>query len=349
MIKTLSPYYLSVPLDDGGTPFDYYELTIYVWTGLQSGIPALPNYTLTRQNPTATTTPDKVNVSSLINDFIDFRPQSNTSTALIDGVNQVWVSVSYEGFISTVSSGVVNLILDSAISGYNYGMDGENATVPANKTLIQGSEFKVNRYGSFIIPLIGNDTNLTAISYPYNEINKSFNVPISLDSDAVVTYLYIDCTETTSDKYIEVTYNGVTTSLFLKDEYRYTPIDIHFKNKDGCQQVITFFKERKDSISIEGETYNGSGGQPLDGYHQIVDYNKNSKSKFTANSGFVDEESNEIFKQLLLSDKVWAYDGTTFTPLNIGSKQLEYKTQVNDKLINYQIDFSYSFNDINVI
>ena len=38
-----------------------------------------------------------------------------------------------------------------------------------------------------------------------------------------------------------------------------------------------------------------------------------------------------------------------FTPLNIKSKQLEYKTRQKQRLINYAIDFEPSYNEINNI
>ena len=206
-------------------------------------------------------------------------------------------------FLTIVGSpvyGTVNaLSLYSAVSGYTYGLDGENATVPANNILLYGTEFKVNRDSGFILPLIGNDTNVTVISYPLNEINSTILVPSSLDSADIISYLWVNCAETTTDKYILINYNGVDIVLLVEIEYRYTPINIHFKNKEGCQQVLTFFKERKDNISVTSEQYNGSGGQPLAGKHQFVDYNVNSKSTFTVASGFVDEENNETFKQLL--------------------------------------------------
>ena len=349
MVKTNSPYYVTIPLGVDPNPFDYYISYIYIWSGLQSAEPITPEYQQTRQNPSGSVANDKINISNLVNDFIDFTPQSNNATALIDGVNQVWVSVYYEGFIADVSQGKTLALLDSAVSGYTYGLDGENATVPANNILLYGTEFKVNRDSGFILPLIGNDTNVTVISYPLNEINSTILVPSSLDSADIISYLWVNCAETTTDKYILINYNGVDIVLLVEIEYRYTPINIHFKNKEGCQQVLTFFKERKDNISVTSEQYNGSGGQPLAGKHQFVDYNVNSKSTFTVSSGFVDEENNETFKQLLLSDKIWQYDNTNFIPLNINSKTLEYKNRVNDRLINYVIDFAYSFNDINTI
>ena len=349
MIKTNSPYYVSMPLGSLGVPYDYYISYIYIWNGLNSARPLLPEYQQTRQNPSGSVGVDKINISNLVNDFIDFQPQSNNTTGLIDGINQVWFAVDVEGFINDVSQGVDGIIIDSATSGYTYGIEGENATVPTNKILLYGDEFKVNRDSGFILPLIGNGTNATIISYPNNEINTTINIPISLDSDSVVQYLWVKCSDATTDKYIQVVYNGVTIGLVVESEYRYIPINIHFKNKEGCQQVITFFKERKDSISVTKDSYNGSGGQPINGFHQFIDYNINSKSKFTVSSGFVGEENNETFRQLLLSDKVWAYDNTNFIPLNVGSKQLEYKSRVNDRLINYTIEFAYSFNDINDI
>jgi len=65
------------------------------------------------------------------------------------------------------------------------------------------------------------------------------------------------------------------------------------------------------------------------------------------NSGFVDEAMNETFKQLFLSERVWQFDGTNYIPLKLGSKSLEYKTRMKDRLINYEVEFEYAFNDIN--
>lgn len=343
MIKTLSPYYVYPSLDNGSYSYSEYTLNIYIWNGLQSAKPTTPEYTITRKNPEGLVGTDKVNISNIVNDYIEFLPQSNSGISLINGVNQVWVSVDQ------TAESTINLIETIAISGYGYGLEGENTDVPTNKILLTGTEFKVNSNTGFILPLIGNDTNVTVISYPSNDINTTINVPSSLNSNSIISYLWVDCSEVSTDAYIQVVYNGVTINLFVQSEYRYTPIDIHFKNKEGVQQVLTFFKERKDSASIESETYNSNKGQPINGYHQFKTYNVNSKSKFTVNSGFVDEEMNETFKQLLLSDMIWQYLNGSFIPLNISSKSFEYKSQVNDKLINYSIEFEYSFNDINDI
>ena len=61
------------------------------------------------------------------------------------------------------------------------------------------------------------------------------------------------------------------------------------------------------------------------------------------------KDMNEIFTQLLLSERIWSYNTNIFIPLNIKSKQLSYKTQLKERLINYEIKFNYSYNEINNI
>ena len=188
----------------------------------------------------------------------------------------------------------------------------------------------------------------TIISYPTNTINETIVIPDTLNSYELIQYLWIDTSEADpTDERIDIVYNGETIILYLIDECRYTPIDIVFINKAGAEQIITFFKKQVDSINVSDEMFESDRGQPSEGNHQFVRYNVNSKSKFTANSGFVPEANNETFKQLLLSEKVWRYNDPTFTPLNISSKSLEFKTRANDRLINYEFEFEFGFNDIN--
>ena len=188
---------------------------------------------------------------------------------------------------------------------------------------------------------------ITIISYPDNEINESIAEPTSLDSSELVQNIWIDLTETTTDEYVEVTYNGETITLLITDECRYTPIDIAFQNKEGALCILPFFKAKTDSINITREEFQTDRGQASEGNHQYVNFNIQGRSKFKVNSGFVKEEMNEIFKQLLLSERVWQFDGTNYIPLNIASTSLEYKTRQKDRLINYEIDFDYAFNEIN--
>jgi hypothetical protein len=190
---------------------------------------------------------------------------------------------------------------------------------------------------------------ITIISYPDNQINESIVEPTSLLSNEMIQNVWVNVAEATTDTYIEIVFNGITTTLLITDECRYTPIDICFQNKEGALQFMTFFKARTDSLSVTNEEFEGDRGQPLDGNHQYVKFNVQGKSKFKVNSGFIEESMNETVRQLLLSERVWMYSNEIFTPLNVAGKSLEYKTRQKDRLINYEIDFDYAFNEINSI
>lgn len=191
--------------------------------------------------------------------------------------------------------------------------------------------------------------NITVISYPGNEINFTQDVGDSLNSEELVKYMWVDVSQAPTDEYIEITYNSEVITLLITDECRYTPIDIHFQNKEGAQQVITFFKKQTENITVSSETYESNNGQPILGNHQVTKFNVQGKRKFKVSSGFVQEEMNQTFKELMFSERVWKYENGIFTPLNIGGTSLEVKTRVNEKLINYEIDFDYAFNEINNI
>ena len=189
----------------------------------------------------------------------------------------------------------------------------------------------------------------TVISYPSNEINETLDILDTNNSYELVQNIWVNVADATTDEYIEITYNGEVVTLYITEECRYTPIDIFFINKDGGLQSLTFFKAKKDSLSVTDEEYESGRNQPNTGTHQYTKYNKQGRKKFSVNSGFIDEDLNETFEQLFLSERVWEFSDGTYTPINVASKQLQFKTRQNDRLINYEVQFEYAFNEINSI
>ena len=130
MKKTLSPYYINIPLVSplSGETAIQYRLEIYVWDGLKTDVPALATYSKTVNNSSSSTGEHNVNISRLINDFIEFTPQDNASTALIDGNNQRWVKTQI--FYQTVNESELDtpqsINLDIIVKGYTYGNEGAN-------------------------------------------------------------------------------------------------------------------------------------------------------------------------------------------------------------------------------
>lgn len=157
MIKSLSPYYITIPfvapLSDL-TCTDY-TLELFIWNGNKGTPPTEPSYSITKTNPTGSTLTDEIDIANLISDYISFTPQEGTATELLDGNNQLWVK--WRTFYTTTDSN--DAILPSnqntklMTKGCSYGMDGKNAETPTNKILLSGTEFKVNRNGIFVLPI----------------------------------------------------------------------------------------------------------------------------------------------------------------------------------------------------
>lgn len=157
MIKSLSPYYLYIPFiaPISETVCTSFTLQVFVWNGLKNIVPTNPSYTITIDNTTASTESHKIDIALIVNDFIDFTPFDTTTTELIDGFNQYWVKTQVlyttedeEDYVPNYESTLL------MTAGYGFGMDGENAQIPANNILLNGTEFKVSRNGFFVLPIL---------------------------------------------------------------------------------------------------------------------------------------------------------------------------------------------------
>ena len=152
---------------------------------------------------------------------------------------------------------------------------------------------------------------------------------------------------------------GVKTDVINVEtlqECKYEPKKVTFVNKYGALQDMYFFKKSVEKMNVKKEsyksnilnvsTYNSSN-------HVYRDFNVVGKESITLSSGFLSEEYNEVFKQMMLSEKVWVTNitdkGEQVLPINVKTSNITYKTSLNDKLVEYTFDFDNSFNVINDI
>ena len=143
------------------------------------------------------------------------------------------------------------------------------------------------------------------------------------------------------------------------DECRYEPKKITFVNKFGVLQDMYFFKKMVEKMTSKRESYksnilNLQQGESYNVYeHTKRDFNISANESMTLSSGFLSESYNEVFKQLMLSEKVWITNRTDTSeqvlPINIKTSDITYKTSLNDKLVEYTIEFENSYNVLNDI
>lgn len=145
---------------------------------------------------------------------------------------------------------------------------------------------------------------------------------------------------------------------------KYEPYKVTFINKFGALQDIYFSLKSIESLNTTGETYKANavdfGTLTYDTYKpQVAQYNKLGKESITLNTNYLSEDYNEVIKQLMMSEQVWltrldnpAPDSNNLeTVLAVIPKtqSVTYKTSLNDRLVQYTVDFDYAFDKINTV
>jgi hypothetical protein len=369
-INVRSPYYVKVAYAGLNSATIY----LYVWTGDVGSVPASPNYTLTKYK-VGTNNYVVFEISEYIKDFL-VTEYGNYSTDI------VWVSYGYSVYDSSgtgITGGGSGTML--GVDGYTNFEDGVNAEL--SEQLLQSNTIIYYNSGQDIVfPIWAEDlstitfTSSAGANVFWEAVDDFWNVydvswgtiispigpiPATTDSSEKIQYIRISSSEYLQDgDTITITsgVGGATTIITLEEieECKYTPMNVIFYNKFGALQNIWFFKKAVNSLSTTSESYKANimdfSTTPVSystSSPQYQIYNKNGRERMSMNTGFIDEQYNEVIKQLMLSEQVWIDNGTNVLPVSLNSNSLSFKTSVNDKLIDYTLEFEYAFDKINTI
>lgn len=205
----------------------------------------------------------------------------------------------------------------------------------------------------------------------YTDYREGDNVEYTTDQPAIsTTNLYIPdgvagnipSLNTTTG---EIDYNAFTTTDTTKTigstvftinricEPKYQNYKVTFVNKFGALQDLYFYLVRRDTTTASSDTYKAHKTTPTGGYvieeHSKETFNIKANDKFILNTCYLDETYNDVITELMLSDKIWITENAQVLPIRITTTSLEKKTTVNDKLIQYTLEFEYAFDKINNI
>jgi len=132
-----------------------------------------------------------------------------------------------------------------------------------------------------------------------------------------------------------------------------------FVNKFGMLQDIYFFLKNVKRLNRTTESFqrniiNTTGAVTYDVNDAAKKhFNTEGTQSNTFNSGYYPEAANCMFEELLLSNYVWmtrpstSGAGEEVVPVMVASSDLTYKTSLNEKLIEYTIEFEDAFDYIN--
>ena len=209
-----------------------------------------------------------------------------------------------------------------------YKLDDSNVTIPLLSTAVniftanspENVYITYKRKGDELFTnTVSFDYDYTKFSYIKNSSNnfKSFKERVELQnaileenaclSDFLDDFILEDYDE------ILISSNYGTHRIKVKtiQVCKHKPYVVTFVNRYGVEEDLWFFNRSDTSITINKETFRGNSLPRFsagDGIKTMNHFNVNGKEKITLNSGFVEEEMNEAFKQLLLSEEVTLYD-----------------------------------------
>lgn len=133
-------------------------------------------------------------------------------------------------------------------------------------------------------------------------------------------------------------------------QQKYPNIRIKWKNRFGQFDYLNFDMVNRQSMSTSKRSYQpqiGSFTQRTLSYNeydtQTLNYVVDANQTISCNTNWLSEDYNDILKQLLVSDEIYwmQYNTTAVKPLTIVTSNIQFKTGVVDKLIQYQFDFQF--------
>lgn len=280
-------------------------------------------------------------ISELARDYLDITYASSYSIDSIDIVTVVTTHPQVNGGGTAVAT---TTYTDKGYEAYGYYSGGSNPTVPfatgAQFLIAPQSEDTATRWQIYVPYGVSGYVGYTNSSGVFSMSSYSTTATTASGQGNVCTINRIDCTKYGDGR------------------------KITFINRYGVQQDLWFFLKRVKSLNRTNETYQSNTLEtPEDEYADYTKsnapvkiFNTQGKQTHKLSSGYYPETANDFFKELLLSEYVWMTrpreqqsSGTETIPVIVKTSNMTFKTSLNDKLIEYTIDFEEAFDLINNI
>jgi hypothetical protein len=296
-------------------------------------------YTLTKN--VSPSTGCNFDISELARDYLDITYSSTYAIDFIDIVTVVTTHPSLNGIGTAVATITYT---DKGYEAFGYYSEGSNPTIPFTsgaQFLIAPQDVHSSLRWQIYVPFgIAGYVGYTNQSGTLSISSYSTTATTASGQGNICTINRIDCTKYGDGR------------------------KITFINRYGVQQDLWFFLKQVKSLNTTNEKYQSNTIEyPDDEYADYNDsnapiklFNTQGKQSHKLSSGYYPETANDFFKELLLSEYVWmtrpkeqnpASDETI--PVVVKTSNIEFKTSVNDKLIQYTIDFEEAFDLINNI
>ena len=293
-------------------------------------------YTLTKN-----TTPEtgcNFDISELVRDYLSITYSTSYSVDSIAVVTVVTTHPQVNGGGTAVAT---NTYTDIGFEAYGEFMEQSNPTIPfrakpswliASRNLSASESFEifVPTGISGYVPFVRSSSTIGSIAYNTTDTTKT-------EDGVALTITRIDCTK----------YGDGIKAIFI--------------NRYGVQQDLWFFLKQVKSLNRTNESFQSNTIEYPDDEAAVYStsvapkkvFNTQATQSHSLSSGYYPEWANQYFEELLLSEYVWLQlprkeNPTLFytTPVKVKTSSMLFKTSVNDRLIEYTIEFEEAFDHI---
>jgi hypothetical protein len=349
IVNIRSPF--KIVINESGQLFT--QVKLYIWNKGDTE-PTTPTYTLSKNVPDLVNRECVFNISNFLQEFVEpIEADASFGFDIVEENHKNWCFFKVERYYGVDIKDLT--LLDTTnyigLNGFTDYMLGNQEIELANyKFLIPVNEvdYLTNKLGYINLIIDTNYTNYEILfldgiyDYVKNLIDLFgygvflFKIPFAYSLNNTCSIVLYDITN--DESLIAINTNPI-------DECKYTPVECAFINSRGGWQFLTFFKAQLNSISVKGSEFNllpdATNYEPLRGQTKVFNLNGNQTIK--CNTGWIDENKNLLFRDLLLSETVLIDN----KPAKLKTQSLTYKTQLKDKMINYEMEFEYAFDLIN--
>lgn len=337
---------------------------LYYWTGSVLASGSLSDYTISKYPNTSNV--GIFDLNRIINSTLTDLLQQNSSNVVYFAVD---FYPQYKVGSTFVTGSHVKSSLYKALDGYGLFPETIGQQLNTLSTYyplltdgpVTQSAFLDNRGVSGVAVGEFGGTSATKLVYTSNITSADYAVSGNTTTSGQIATYPIGAAQSgfplsgSIDWYTIQPFNG-STPLGSKIRYeivcpqKYPNVRIKWKNRFGQFDWFNFNMINRQSMSTTKRTYQptlgtweGSSFSYQSYNSSMLDYIVDSKQSLQVNTNWVNEDYNDIFKQLVVSDEIyWITDESTstLTPLSVMTSNIQFKTGVVDKLIQYTFEFN---------
>jgi hypothetical protein len=324
-----------------GTASQTTRVELFLWNDPGS-VPASATYTLSKPIPTSQVTSTYYDISPYCREYIAHSTHTEIAADTAAAVGEYcWVTVkTYKNNALQATS--TYMVFD----GFGYYEDGYN---PSNGDVLltEGTYYvsDTEAVGS----LFYYDDGTYTWEAKYTSYDTGTTTVVLANTVGHVPLIHTSYIGDGGNK-LQLYENSIlqkTFEIVEVCESRYTIMECDFVNKFGVWQRLIFFKASQVNMTMDNKEYNL---MPTSVNYTVTDatrqtFNINAKESVTCNTGWVVEGYSEVIKELLLSERILLNN----EPVNVKSKSVKLQKSINDKTINYSIEFDYAHQMLNYV